>query len=106
MKSIWRKIFVVLVLALIAGTVGLVEIYPYRPRSLIVWCVFSLSAVPVWIFVELVGGRFVTFVNAKVLDALSPVTRIIIGVVVGSGCLVLMMWSFHFLQPFLVKWGS
>ena len=103
MKSIWPKGLAVAALSLLAGGVALLNIYPYRPRSIIGWCLLFMLALPLWFFFEFVGERFA---DARFFVSLSPVARITFGVIVLGGFVLLILVTFHFLEPFLTKWGS
>jgi len=103
MKSIWSKILVVAALALFAGGIALTDIYPYRPRSAIGWCILFALALPSWFFFEFVAGRFA---GSTFLARLGPAPRITLGVFVLGGFVLLILLAFRFLEPFLTKWGS
>jgi hypothetical protein len=103
MKSIWSKILAVAVLALLAGGIALTDIYPYRPRSTVGWCVLFALALPSWFFFEFIAK---CFTSSRFLARLGPASRITLGVFVLGGYLVLIFLAFHFLEPFLTKWGS
>jgi len=103
MKSIWSKILAVAALALFAGGIAVTDIYPYRPRSAIGWCVLFVLALPFWFFFEFIAERFI---GSRFLARLGPAPRITVGVFVLGGFVLLAFLVFHFLEPFLTKWGS
>jgi hypothetical protein len=103
MKTIWPKGLAVAALSILAGGVALLKIYPYRPRSIIGWCLLFMLALPLWFFFEFVGERFA---GARFFVSLSPVARITFGVIVLGGFILLILVTFHFLEPFFTKWGS
>jgi hypothetical protein len=103
MKSIWPKGLAVAALSLLAGGAALFNIYPYRPRSIIGWCLLFMLALPLWFILDFVGERFV---GARFSVSLSPVARITFGVIIFGGFVLLILVTFHFLEPFLAKWGS
>ena len=103
MKSIWSKSLAVAALALIAGGAALLNIYPYRPRSTIGWCLLSILALPLWFFFEFVGERFT---SSRFLASLSLAARITFGVLIVGGFVLLTLMAFSFVEPFLSKWSS
>jgi hypothetical protein len=103
MKSIWSKSLAVAALALIAGGAALLNIYPYRPQSIIGWCMLFILALPLWFFFEFLGERFTA---SRFLASLSPAARITFGVLVVGGFVLLTLVAFSFLKPFLSKWSS
>jgi hypothetical protein len=103
MKSIWPKGVAVAALSLLAGSFALFNIYPYRPRSIIGWCLLFMLALPLWFLLEFVGDRFV---GARCFVSLSPVARITFGGIILGGFVSLILVTFHFPEPFVTKWGS
>ena len=103
MKSIWLKILAITALALFAGGIALTDIYPYRPRSAIGWCLLFALALPFWFFFQSLGERFT---SSRFLARLGSAPRITLGVFVLGGFVLLIFLALHFLEPFLTKWGS
>ena len=99
----WSKILAVAALALFAGGIAVTDIYPYRPRSAIGWCVLFALALPFWFSFEFIAERFT---SSRFLARLGPAPRITLGVFVVGGFVLLIFLAFHFLEPFLTKWGS
>jgi hypothetical protein len=58
---------------------------------------------PTFDLFEFVGKRFA---GGRFLVSLTPAARIIFGVIVLGGFVLLVLVTFHFLEPFLTKWGS
>jgi hypothetical protein len=103
MKSIWFKSLGIAVFALYAGGIALIDMYPYRPRSTIGWCLLFILALPLWFFFEFIGERFTA---SRFITSLGRGTRITLGVFVLGGFVLAIIVVFWFLAPFLNKWGS
>ncbi len=103
MKSIWFKSLGVAAFALFAGGIALLDVYPYRPRSIIGWCLLFILALPLWFFFEFIGERFTA---SRFVASLGRATKITLGVFVFGGFVLLIIVVFRFLEPFLSKWGS
>ena len=103
MDKFLTRVLLALGAALFAGLVMIVAVYPYCPQSFGGWILWFLVAFPVWLFLEwvgklILGGRFV--------DKLSRPWRIAYGVMVVGLVYVLIILGFHFLIPYLGRWGS
>ena len=103
MKSIRSKRLAGAALVLIAGGAALLNIYPYRPRSAVGWCLLFTLALPLWFFFEFVGERFA---GSRFVASLNLTAKIGFGVLIGGGFVLLTLMAFSILEPFLNEWGS
>lgn len=97
------RIVQLLMIALVATAVVLVDIYPFRPATGAGWMLMFLLSLPVILALEFLGERVlgVAFV-AKLPQAI----RILYGVVVLGAVLTTLVLAQKLLEGHLAKWGS
>lgn len=99
-----QKYFLIIpFVALFCSVIILVEIYPYRPNSILSWAVLYLLSFPIVILFEYIGDKLLG--NKYVSKLTSPV-RIVYGIVILSIIIFLSIILLYSADPFLTKWGT
>ncbi len=77
------------------------DIYPYRPNSLVGWVLLFVLGLPVGIILELIGNRIL----GEQFTRLGFFERVLYGVVTLGAILLLIWFGFSYVTPYLGKWG-
>ena len=101
-RTIFSRVVFLITFSLLVVCVTLINIYPYRPNSLVGWVLMFVFSLPVWFVFELIGTKIL---GASFVSDLSCSSRIIYGVIT-LGLLFLLLWvGFSYFKLYFGKWG-
>jgi hypothetical protein len=101
MNNLWKRLGLGLGLAVLAGFLVLIGIYPLRPNSVLGWLILFGFALPIMVVFEYAGERLI---NPTFVGRFGYFGRIVYGVFVIGVFLVLSILAVKFFEPFLGKW--
>lgn len=97
------RIVPLLVIALVATAIVLVDIYPFRPATGAGWVLMFFLSLPIILALEFVGERVL---GIAYVAKLPRAFRIAYGVVVLGAVLATLTLAQSLLEGHLAKWGS
>lgn len=86
---------------IVAVGIVLVSIFPYRPDTLLNWCLLCLLALPLVLCLELFGTRAL---NNSWMASRGRALRLAIGFVVLSGISISSIFAWQLLRPGFGTW--
>lgn len=101
-KSLWRRLFGAVAVGLVVGVLLLIDIYPYRPATVLGWGLFFGFAVPAVIAFEVLEDYIMTTSFAQ---RFSEGGRLLLGLVFVVLVLGIALALLEYAQPSLIKWG-
>lgn len=101
-KSLWRRLFGALAVGLVVGVLLLIDIYPYRPATVLGWALFFGFAVPAVIAFEVLEDYIMTTSFAQ---RFSEGGRLLLGLFFVVLVLGVALAMLEYVHPSLIKWG-